>query len=57
LRPEYNMRELLRTGVRGKYAERYKAEHAAEAPPGHKCQGYAKAPGKPDAPLNRFSRL
>ena len=25
LRPEYDMRELLRTGVRGKYAERYKA--------------------------------
>ena len=24
LRPEYDMRELLRTGVRGKYAERYK---------------------------------
>ncbi len=25
LRPEYDMRELLRTGVRGKYAERYRA--------------------------------
>jgi hypothetical protein len=25
LRPEYDLRELLRTGVRGKYAERYKA--------------------------------
>ena len=25
LRPEYDIRELLRTGVRGKYAERYKA--------------------------------
>lgn len=25
LRPEYDMRELLRTGVRGKYVERYKA--------------------------------
>jgi hypothetical protein len=25
LRPEYDMRELMRTGVRGKYAERYKA--------------------------------
>jgi hypothetical protein len=25
LRPEYDMRDLLRTGVRGKYAERYKA--------------------------------
>lgn len=25
LRPEYDMRELLRTGVRGKYAKRYKA--------------------------------
>jgi hypothetical protein len=25
LRPEYDMKELLRTGVRGKYAERYKA--------------------------------
>lgn len=25
LRPEYDMRELLRTGVRGKYANRYKA--------------------------------
>jgi hypothetical protein len=25
LRPEYDMKELLRTGVRGKYANRYKA--------------------------------
>jgi len=25
LGPEHDMRELLRTGVRGKYAERYKA--------------------------------
>ena len=25
LRPEYDLRELMRTGVRGKYAERYKA--------------------------------
>jgi len=25
LRPEYDLRALLRTGVRGKYAERYKA--------------------------------
>ena len=24
LRPEYDMKELLRTGVRGKYAERYR---------------------------------
>lgn len=24
LRPEYDLRSLLRTGVRGKYAERYK---------------------------------
>ena len=25
LRPEYNLRELLKGGVRGKYAERYRA--------------------------------
>jgi hypothetical protein len=25
LRPEYNLRELLKRGVRGKYAERYRA--------------------------------
>lgn len=25
LRPEYNLRELLKDGVRGKYAERYRA--------------------------------
>ena len=25
LRPEYDLRELLRTGVRGKYAKRYQA--------------------------------
>lgn len=25
LRPEYNLRELLKSGVRGKYAERYRA--------------------------------
>ncbi len=25
LRPEYDMRELLKVGVRGKYAERYRA--------------------------------
>jgi len=50
LRPEYDIRELLRTGIRGRYAERYKADRMAGTPPGHKCQGYPKAPGKPGAP-------
>ena len=26
LRPEYDLRKLLKGGVRGKYAERYRAE-------------------------------